>query len=121
SKNPSLLNSDIKVITETGVVNIQEVNLADNEIIINLNYYNYLFREEDDYLTKENIFDKLPEFNETIKFTFYDTYSFGRERNIVKTLKVKGIIYDSKNEPIKKPYANYNFASLCLIISDNLF
>lgn len=109
-KNPLLFTPDVKVITERGSVDIQKLELAENEVLLNINYYNYLFREENDYLSPENIFEDCPAFNEIIEFKFHDYITDSR---IEKSVIVKGIIFDSKNE--------YNYVSLCVILSDDLF
>lgn len=109
-KNSLLFTPDVKVITERGSVDIQKLELAENEVLLNINYYNYLFREENDYLSPENIFEDCPAFNEIIEFKFHDYITDSR---IEKSVIVKGIIFDSKNE--------YNYVSLCVILSDDLF
>ncbi|MGI6767825.1 MAG: ATP-binding cassette domain-containing protein [Bacilli bacterium] len=116
-KNPLLSEDDVKIFTREGFVQAKDLLLADDEIIINLNYYNYLFREEGDYLTPENIEDLTPIFEQTIEFHYYDRYILGSPYDTY-SVKIKGLSFDYTNEPMTAENSEYNYAALCVIVSD---
>lgn len=118
-KNPLLSDDDIRIVTEDGFVQAEALELANDEIIINLNYYNYLFRTEGNYLTPENIEDLAPVFNHTVQFFYFDRYAISSS-NKNYSLKIKGLIFDTANEPVTAQNIEYNYAAFCIIVSDEL-
>lgn len=119
-KNPLLSEDDVKIFTREGFVQAKDLKLAQDEIIINLNYYNYLFREEGDYLTPENIVDLAPVFEQIVEFHYYDRYILDLPYDTY-SVKIKGLSFDYTNEPMTAENSEYNYAALCVIVSDEFF
>ncbi len=121
AKESKLLDSiNLKVVTENGMTRLDSLLLQDNEVILPLYYYNVLFRDSNDFITKENLNSSHIEYGS--KFTLeYKDQRLINQPEYRKEVILKGIIYDDLHEPMEDNFDNYDYKASNIILSDTLF
>ena len=121
AKKSKLMNIErLRVITDEGIVKLSDVSLYNNEVVINLYYYNLLFSDKSSPITIDNIHQDEFDFNTVIALEYSD-YRAITNPTYNKKIIIKGIVFDPDNEPLLDNIYQYDYNATNIMLSDSLF